>query len=369
MLSEIAPLLRKLSYRENLSTEEARRALNVIGTEDVINSSSESNGFYFLALTLGLMAKGPTVDELFGLASSIRDNSVPFHWTIDPSEVVDVSGTGGDRIKTLNVGTAASFVLAAAGLHVAKQATGAYTGTTGSADVFRELGLDVFSLREPQVVEQCLKAVGVSGFYPPAFSEGFSSRIAFLQKLRRIGLLYLTPWHLVAWAPSPVAMSSRLYGVFAAEYVEPMAQVFGKLGYSRGLVVHGLDGLDEVSTIGRTRVCELREGATEIYEIEPEDLGLARSESRDIRTASREESLESFFRVLLNADHGPKRDLVAANAGAALYAAGKAKNLREGVDRAMGLLTSGAVAERLERFCSYMGSSDRLDSWRLRLGL
>jgi anthranilate phosphoribosyltransferase len=367
MLGEVASLLRKLSYRKNLSAEEAKQALDIIGAEDTISNPDQSDGLFLLALTFGLMAKGPTADELFGLATSIRDNSAKFHWDIDTNEILDVSGTGGDSIKTLNVGTAASFVVAAAGLRVAKQATGAYTGKTGSADIFRELGLDVFSLRDPKAVERCLKDVGVSGFYPPAFSQSFNNRIAFLQKLRRIGLLYLTPWHLVAWIPSPAPMSSRLYGVFAAEYVEPLAQVFKGLGYERALVVHGLDGLDEVSTVGRTLICELRDGESETYEIEPADLGLKRAEPGDLAIASQEESLESFFRVLLNFDRGPRRDLVAANAGAALYIAGKVKSLREGAELALELLTSGAAAEKLERFCSYMGTSGALEAWRRRL--
>ncbi len=368
MLSDVAPLLRKLSYRESLSAKEAKRALDVIGAEDIVSDSGESDGLYFLALTLGLMAKGPTADELFGLASSIRDNSTRFQWIIDPSDIIDVSGTGGDRIKTLNVSTAASFVIAAAGLRVAKQSTGAYTGKTGSADIFRELGLDVFSIKDPQAIERCLREVGISGFYPPAFSEHFKQRVAFLQKLRRVGLLYLTPWHLVAWVPSPAPISSRLYGVFSAEYVEPLAQVFDKLGYHRALVVHGLDGLDEVSTIGRTLICELRDGRIETYEIRPADLGLKQAELKDIVTTSREESLKSFFRVLFNYDDGPRRDLVAANAGSALYIAGKVESLYEGVELALKLLTSGAAGERLERFCSYMGTSKRLAEWRERLG-
>jgi anthranilate phosphoribosyltransferase len=369
MLDDIAPLLRKISYRDDLSAEEAKLALDVIGSEDRISATSDSDGFYFLALTFGLMAKGPTTEELFGLAASIRDNSARFSWSIDPEETIDVSGTGGDRIKTLNVGTAVSFVLAAAGLKVAKQATGAYTGKTGSADIFRELGLDVFSVKDPGEVERCLKQVGVSGFYPPAFSTNFDLRISFLQKLRRIGLLYLTPWHLVAWVPSPVSMASRLYGVFAAEYVEPLAQVFKKLGYRRALVVHGVDGMDEVSTVGSTLVCELRDGEIRTYEIEPADLGLARAEPGDIATQSREESLAGFFQVLHDRDHGPRRDLVAANAGAALYIAGKAGSLQEGVGRALHLLSSGAAAQKLEDFCRYHGAAGRLESWRDRLGL
>jgi anthranilate phosphoribosyltransferase len=369
MLSDVSLLLRKLSYRESLTAEEAKRALDVIGAEDVIHHPESSDGLFFLALTLGLMAKGPTVDELYGLALSIRDNSVRFDFDVDPGNVIDVSGTGGDRLKTLNVSTAACFVLAGAGVHVAKQATGAYTGTVGSADIFRELGLDIFTVTDPSQVERSLLELRVAGFYPPAFSTGFRNRVNYLQKLRKLGLLYLTPWHLVAWVPSPVPMTSRVYGVFGAEYVEPLARVFDRLGYRNGLVVHGMDGLDEVSTVGKTKICEFRDGVLEVYEIAPEDLGLPTARREDVESRGREDNLESFFRVLLGAGAEHRRDLVAANAGAALYAIGKAPTLRAGVVLALETLENGSAARALERFCLYHGAAERLDGWRERIGL
>lgn len=366
-LEEIAPIITKIAYREALSVEEARRALNVIGREDEVLHGEQSEGFYHLALTFGLMAKGLNFEELYGLVLSLKDNMEPLDVGLAPDQVIDISGTGGDKVKTANVSTAASFVLAAAGLYVAKQATHAYTGSSGSADILRELGQDVFTQTDPRQLRRTLEDLGISGLYPPAFGHSFGNRLAFLNKLRMIGLLYPTPWHLVAWVPAPIPMAFRLYGVFESEYLEPIARIFVNLGYQSGLVVHGVEGLDEISTIGTTEVCEFREGEVGHFTITPEDLGLRRAALHEIQGGDRKANIESFFRVLAGVERGAKRDLVAANAGAALYIAGRASTLRCGVERALELLESGEAGTVLRRFMTYHGAESRWQEWMARI--
>jgi anthranilate phosphoribosyltransferase len=365
----MAATLRKIVYHEPLTADEARRALNRIGAEDVITDADHSDGMYLLALMFGLMAKGLTTEELFGLAQSIADNSARFPLDLDPAQIIDLSGTGGDVIKTFNVGTAASFVVASTGAYVAKQASRGYTGPTGSADVFTEVGADVFANAEVDQVVNTLKASHVAAFYTPAFSPQFRTRVDFLTKLRSIGLTFPSPWHLVSWVYSPVPMSSRLYGVFSAQYVPSIAELFARFGYSRVMVVHGVDGLDEVSTIGPTVVAEVTRGRIEHYTITPDVFGVTLASREDIETQSGEESVRDFFRVLYGQERGPKRDLVAVNAGTALYLLGQAQTLREGTERAIAQLANRASAQVLEQYVALAGNPGKLLEWKRRLGI
>jgi anthranilate phosphoribosyltransferase len=391
-LKEVAPLLEKLARGKDLSASEARRALNVIGDNDEITDRENSDGLYALALIFGLMAKGPTADELRGLVESISDHSVFFDVPDLRDKLIDISGTGGDRIKTLNVGSIASFVMAAGGLFVGKQATRGYTGFTGSASAFQEIGLDPFTFPQEKVVET-LKDIGLVAVYTPAYSRGFKNRIDFLTKLRTIGLLFPTPWHLISWVYSPFPLKYRIYGVFQESYVKTIAELFQKLGYERVLVVHGVDGLDELSNVGTTVMAELRDGQIFESKIEPEEVGLTRARIEDIQTltpdeASRyydkdisakereelnrigaERNQEQFFKVIYGLDRGAKRDLVALNAGAGFMITGTVSDLKEGVKKALAIMESGEPAKRLERLAERAGNKEKLKEWKSRIGI
>lgn len=390
-LSDIAHIVRKIAYGVDLTTTEARDVLNIVGTLDSIKDFARSDGMYFLALTFGLMAKSPTVDELYGFVLSIADQSIKISCDLPPANIIDVSGTGGDKIKTFNVGTAVSFVLASDGLFLAKQATRSYTGFTGSADMFAELGMDVFHTSAADVIA-CLRRFGVAGFYTPSFTPTFKNRIDFLTKLKTIGLLYPTPWHLVSWIYSPVKMESRLYGIFDAKYIKALTQLLQKMGYQRAMVVHGIDGLDEISNIGATEVGELKNGGIERYTLTPEQLGVKTSsraelqtitdyeiaalddpattgERRDeIRARIRRENILAFFKVLYGLDTGARRDIVLVNAGAALYLCGKVSSIREGVARAAETITSGKVKKKLREIVKYTGATGKLHEWENAIG-
>jgi anthranilate phosphoribosyltransferase len=291
---------------------------------------------------------------------------------VPKSKLLDVSGTGGDKIKTFNVSTAAAFVIAAGGGYVAKQSTRGYTGATGSADVLQAIGVDPFQISATDAV-RLLEVCHVSTFYTPILGGDFTNRIDFLTKLREIGLTYTTPWHLVSWVYSPFDLGARLYGVFSERYIDALAELYANLGYTRALVVHGADGLDELSVVGDTVVREIK--GKEIVErrITPEELGINRASVAAISTpasASADQNITDFLRILYGLEHGAKRDLVAVNAGAALYLIDEAPRLAAGTRLALDLIAQGEAARALERFVKEAGTErGRLREWKSRLGL
>jgi anthranilate phosphoribosyltransferase len=377
MLTQTAAILRQLAYRQDLTSEESRWLLSTICAEDIITDDQRSDGLYLTALTFGVMAKGPTSDELYGFVLSLAEQSVSLESRVAASQVVDVSGTGGDRIKTFNVGSAVSVVLAAAGAYVAKQATRAYTGFTGSADVFSQLGADVFS-QAPEKVVACLEQTGLAVFHTPSLSPKLKNRLSFLTKLANVGLLYPTLWHLVSWIHSPFKMDNRLYGVFDRRYLDPVAETFLKLGYRRVMVVHGADGLDEISNVGETHIAEVADGKISYWTLSPESCGIRRAPIDGIqlcpsnpgpgsRREVQQRALRCFFEVLYGRERGPKRDLVLINAGAAFYLCGKVRSIAEGVEMAAATIDSGATVGKLREFADFWGALTRLGEWESQL--
>jgi len=364
MLKDVAPILQKLTYRENLTTEETHRAFKIIGDED-------TESYYYIALTFGLMAKGPTVDELMGVCLDRADRVVKLHPSIDPSKITDLSGGGGGKISTFNVSTAASFVVASAGVYVAKQAAPAVTGYTGSSDVLNEIGVDVpLKGGDPKKVVECLEKVGIAMYYYSAFSpERFENFLKWRDSIKRTGLRYLTPWHLVSFVYSPINMKTRIYGLFTDRYLKTLAELFQRFGYERVLIFHGIDGLDEISNVGPTKICELEADEISEYVITPEEMGIKRVKPHDILATSREGNIADFLRVLYNKDKGPKRDIVALNAGASLYVTGKAKTLREGTELAISLLEDGLASRKLQELVAFYGNQQKLDGWKARRGI
>jgi len=358
MLKEITPLIRKISNRENLSSEEVRNAFNILARKDI-------DGYYYLALTLGLMAKGPTVDELYGICQSFRDRSVKLRPNIDPKKITDLSGTGGDHLKTINVSTPASFIVAGADVYVAKQSFKSFTGLTGSIDIFQEFGINVpISSGDPKITEKCLKQVGIAPYYYPSFTKGFVNRVNFIIKMREIGLTYLTPYHLVAFAYSPIEMEARIYGVFSDKYLVILAKLLRKLRFKRGMTFHGVDGLDEISNIGVTKICEFKDDKFSEYTIVPEELGIRKAKFEDIKAISKEKNIIDFLRILYGVEKGPKRDIVLINAGASLYITGKVKTLKEGVQLAKSILDERRASQKLETLVSFNGDLDKLKNWK-----
>lgn len=364
MLTDVAPLLRKLTYGETLTAEETRRAFNVIGDED-------TESYYYLALTFGLMTRGPTPDELYGVCLDRADRVVKLSVDIDPVSITDISGGGGGKISTFNVSTAAAIVIATGGIYVAKQAAPAVTGFTGSRDLLDELGVDIpLTEGDPHRVEECLGKVGIAPYYYSAFStERFKNFLQWRATIKRIGLGYLTPWHLVSFVYSLVDMKTRVYGLFTDKYLRTLTELLERFGYKRALVVHGIDGLDEMSNVGPTRICELKDGDINEYMVTPEELGVKRARPEDIQATSREGNIVDFLRIFYGKDKGPKRDIVALNAGAGFYAAGNVQTLKEGTQLAISLLDEGDAALKLEELVAFFGNQNKLEDWKKRVGV
>src|SRR3989344_880251 len=302
-LKEVSRLLTKVSSGQHLTVAETEEAFDVLTTKD-------TEGYFFTALAMGLLAKGITSDELLGFYRSEANLIPKINTGIKPSNITENSGTGGDKLKTFNVSTAAALILAGAGIYVPKQSYYAVTGIGGSGDLFREFGIDVVKTSNSTTIKQTLKKVGfvpyVANFLTqPSKMPGI---LNFLKKRGEIGLNFITPFHLVANILAPVKMERRIYGIFDNKYSMPLAQLMQKLGYKKGLIVYGVSGLDEVSNIGDTKITEFTTSKIKQYTVSPQDLGVKKALYKDIKAVSREQNTIDFLRVLYSKDKGAKRD-------------------------------------------------------------
>ena len=363
MLSGVTPFIRKVSERQGLTAKETESAFNTIAVRD-------KEGYYFLAILLALHTKGETSDELLGICRSFARYSQKVKPRVDADIITDTSGTGGDRLKTLNVSTTAAFVLAGKGVVVAKKAFFAITGLTGSADIFASFGIDVMSI-DAQTLKRTLEKVGISPYLSssPAMSKKESTFATLMRAQIARGLKLITPLHLAANVDVAVPMRRRVYGCAWEDKLDVLAELFQKMGYVRGMVVHGLDGIDEVSTIGKTRIVEYTNKRTKTYTITPDDMGIKKAKFRDIKAISKERNVIDFLRILYGKDQGPRRDVVLANAAASLYVLGKAKNLALGVKLASESIDEGLASNKLEQLVEVVGNKERFKEWKEKAGL
>lgn len=288
-------------------------------------------------LLVALRVKGETVTEIAAAAQVMRE----FALTVDvaPGHLVDTCGTGGDGAGLFNVSTAAAFVVAAGGGRVAKHGNRSVSSASGSADVLEALGVRIEL--PPQAIARCIDTVGFGFLFAPAHHR--ATRHA-LGPRRELGIRTL--FNLLGPLTNPARPPQQVVGVYSAALVEPIAQVLGLLGSRHVLVVHADDGLDEISLGAATQVAELKDGAVRCYRVEPEQFGLDRVPSAQLAVTDPLASM-SVLRAVLAGEPGPARDIVALNAGAALYVAGLAGSLADGVSRAQDLLASGAGLERV----------------------
>lgn len=363
MKIKIAPLLFKISNKENLTVEETEEAFDICIAED-------KESYFFTALTMGLMAKGITSDELLGFCKSLEKVTPRIQVNINPDKITDNSGTGGDKLKTFNISTTAAFVISAAGIPVAKQAFFAVTGVGGSGDLFRAFGVDVIKLSNPDTIKKLLENIGfvpyVAAFLPDP------NKVPGLLKFAKIqseGLKYTTPLHLVANVVAPIKMERRIYGVFNKKYSKILAELLQKLNYKKVLVVHGLDGLDEISNIGDTEIVELNEGKISTYMVSPEDFGIAKANYDEIKAVSKEQNVIDFLRIIFNKEKGPKKDIVLMNAAATFYVMDKVKTFKEGVELANKIIVEGKAAEKLKELVELLGDVKKLEEWKTKSGL
>jgi anthranilate phosphoribosyltransferase len=299
--------------------------------------------FLVAALLAALAAKGETVEEIAGAARALRARvrAVPHR----REGVLDTCGTGGDGRGTFNVSTAAAFVAAAGGAAVAKHGNRAISSRSGSADVLAALGVEIEV--EPGVSARQLESLGIAFLFAPLHHPAMK---AVAPVRRALGVR--TVFNLLGPLSNPAGARRQLLGVYGADRVEPVARVLAELGTEHALVVHGRDGLDEITTTAPTLVAEVEAGGIRTYEVTVADLGLPEARLEQLAGGSPEENARRL-ELVLDGGHGALGDLVAANAGAALYLAGLAPGLREGVARAREILASGVALAKLDELRSF----------------
>jgi anthranilate phosphoribosyltransferase len=312
------------------------------------------------ALLTALRMKGETVEEIVGFAEAIRAVATPLPISISQAgavapgaldlsgtgrdalaeSLVDTSGTGGDASGTFNISTATAFVTAGAGVRVAKHGNRSISSKCGSADVMEALGVNI--QLSPERAAQCLRVVGMCFLYAPDLHSSMKQ----VQKVRR-ELRLRTMFNLLGPLTNPAHASGQVVGVYALDMVEKLAEVLSMLGLHRALVVHGLDGLDEITITGPSRIAEARDGSVRTYEVDPEEFGMKRATLADISGGDAFENA-TIIREILSGKKSPRRDVVLLNSAAALVAAGRADHLADGIPLATQSIDSGAAAAKLE---------------------
>ncbi|MEO5363512.1 MAG: anthranilate phosphoribosyltransferase [Magnetococcus sp. DMHC-8] len=317
---------------QHLNQEQARAVMEQIMSGTATDAQI---GAYLIALRM----KGETVDEITGSAQAMRAKALSLNI---PGTVVDTCGTGGDGAGTFNISTTAAFVVAAQGVTVAKHGNRALSSKSGSADLLTALGVNVDA--ELPTVQRCLAEAGIGFLFAPRHH----SAMRHVAGPRR-ELAVRTLFNLLGPLTNPANASFQLVGLFADQWIEPVAHVLGRLGVRHALVVHGADGLDEITTTASTRVAELHEdGRVIVYTVEPEQFGLTRVQPEALRGGDAATNADITRRVL-DGEPGAHREIVLLNAGAALYAARRAKNLAAGLQMAAEAIDSGRARRCLEQ--------------------
>ena len=339
-----------VKHRQPLTREQARQVM----TEILGGGASE---IQVAALLVALHMKGETIDEIVGFAEAIRAAATPLP-SADPAldvsgtereALVDTCGTGGDVSGTFNISTVCALVLAGAGVRVAKHGNRSASSKCGSADVVEALGVKL-ALPPPQLAA-CLEKVGIVFLFAPAMHSAMKHVAATRRELK-----VPTVFNLLGPLTNPANASAQVVGVYAGEVVEKLAHALKLLGLRRALVVHGDDGLDEITITGPTTVAELREGNVRVYKIAPEDFGIQRARLADILGTDDAAGNAAIVREVLSGKKSPRRDIVLLNAAAALVAAGRADSIGAAIPIAAQALDSGAAREKLEELVRFTTS-------------
>ncbi len=331
--NDLRSFLSRLIRRESLTRDEASQLLELM-------LDGRSTDAQIAAVLAALAAKGETVDELAGMASALRARAVKIscaHRTF-----IDTAGTGSSVAKTFNVSTAAAFVIAGAGLPVAKHGNRAASSKSGSADVLTALGVNVTST--PQISEQCLNEFGICFMFAPLY-HGATARVAAVR--RELGIH--TTFNLLGPLSNPAGAPRQIIGVWRADLVERLANALAALGTQRAWVVHGEDGLDEITLTGKTFVAEAQNGTVRQFEIGPEDFGLRKSALDHLRGGDASANAQVISEVLSGARRDEARGLVVANAAAALFVGGVVADLLGAAQLAEQSIDSGAAHMKLEQ--------------------
>ena len=349
-------LHRLANHSESLDRAEARDVM----AEVLAGKCTDAQ---IAALLTALRMKGETVEEIVGFAEAIRAAAapLPIDRTADAliagtgrealmeDPLIDTSGTGGDASGTFNISTATALVTAGAGVRVAKHGNRSISSKCGSADVVEALGINI--QLSPERAAQCLREVGICFLYAPNLHPAMKQ----VQGIRR-ELRMRTMFNLLGPLTNPARANGQVVGVYSLDLVEKLAEALSMLGLRRALVVHGLDGLDEITITGKTRVAEAREGNVRSYEVEPEEFGMRQASLQEISGGDAAENA-AIIRAVLSGEKSARRDVVLLNAAAALVAAGKANHIADAVPLAAKSIDSGAAAAKLDALARFTSTA------------
>ena len=323
----------KLSKKQDLIYTEAETVMDEI-------MSGQATPVQMSAYLTALSLKGETIDEITASAAGMRAHCIKLLHDMDVLEIV---GTGGDGSNSFNISTTSSLVIAAGGVPVAKHGNRAASSKSGAADVLEELGVKI--TLTPERSAEILKKINICFL----FAQNYHIAMKYVAPIRKeLGIR--TVFNILGPLSNPAGANMELMGVYDQTLVEPLAQVMANLGVNRGMVVYGQDSLDEISMCAPTSVCEIKDGKFTSYEITPEQFGYEKCEKGALTGGTPAENAEITKAILKGEERGPKRQAVCLNAGAALYIAGKAASIEEGVKLAESLIDSGAALKKLEEF-------------------
>ncbi|MCT8265995.1 anthranilate phosphoribosyltransferase [Afifella sp. JA880] len=333
-MSDLKPLIAKLANRESLTEAEAQQAFDVM-------MSGEATPTQIGAVLMGLRVRGETIEEIAGAVTSMRSRMTPVE---APEGAIDIVGTGGDASGTYNISTGAALVVAGVGVPVAKHGNRALSSRSGAADCLTALGVNVDL--KPEGIARCIREAGIGFMFAP-------NHHAAMRHVgpSRVEIGTRTIFNILGPLANPAKVKRYMLGVYSKEWVEPIANALKNLGAETAWVVHGTygdaGGIDEVSTTGRTYVAELKEGHVRTFEVHPQDFDVKEALPEDLKGGTAEENAAAL-RDLLDGELGPYRDVVVANAAAALIVAGKSELVEEAADMAEESIDSGKAKAALE---------------------
>jgi anthranilate phosphoribosyltransferase len=356
MIRMIREGIQKLIDGANLPFEEAQGIIREVMSGNATNAQ-------IAAFLTALRMKGETVEELIAFSAVMREHCRRIHPQVQ-GRLVDTCGTGGDRTKTFNISTAAAFVVAGAGVAIAKHGNRSVTSKSGSADVLEQLG---FNLKmTPETVQATIEQVGVGFMFAPAFHPAMKYAI---QPRREIGIR--TVFNVLGPLTNPASANAQLLGVYDAELTAPMAYALKRLSCEEAMVVHGLDGLDEISTVGKTAVAWLKEGEVANMETTPKDFGVKQARIDDIKGTTPRESAGILFTILNGhcTVDDPKTEIVLVNSAAGIIVGGKAEDFSYAMTLARKSIESGAAYKKLKTLIRASGGDlSKLEELELKYG-
>jgi anthranilate phosphoribosyltransferase len=330
-MDEFKALIGKVATGSALTRDEAASAFDVM-------MSGEASPSQMGALLMGLRVRGETVDEITGAVTTMRAKMLKVE---APPDAIDVVGTGGDASGSYNISTCAAFIVAGSGVPVAKHGNRALSSRSGAADVLGALGVRIDLA--PEAISRCIAEAGIGFMFAPAHHPAMKH-----VGPTRVELATRTIFNLLGPLSNPAGVKRQMVGVFSRQWVEPLARVLKNLGAERAYVVHGSDGLDEITTCGPTSVAALQNGSIDTFEISPEEVGLPKAAPEALRGGDAEANAAALMAVL-KGGKGAFRDIALFNAAAALVVADRAKSVKDGIALAAKSLDSGEAEGRLDR--------------------